>query len=252
VGAARPVLHTTTADVRTAGAGARVGAARAVLPRAVAPAGVARMAPTPPAPWGGRNPQSTPQPAPSQPAGWHVPAGAPQSGPPVSAPPVSGGPPGGYPAGLPPVPRMPPPKRDGRRWVLWLLLAIFLVCCVGGGGTLGGFAYIGHDAGRDDTVTALEGYLEDVKQKRYNDAYQQLCDKAKVGVDLERFSQRTAAGSPLTSYDIDEKSMDGQFFDVGFNVDVELRFANGERRTQRYYVESDDNDLDKYVICPQS
>ena len=53
------------------------------------------------------------------------------------------------------------------------------------------------------------------------------------------------------SYDVDEKSMDGQFFELGFTVAVDLRYADGRRRTGKFFVENDDDDYEKYLICPR-
>jgi serine/threonine protein kinase len=240
-------------------------------PASAPPAGpstppAAPTAPASPVPW--HPPATDWSSAPPQqprPAPWHAPppyqpfaGGSPGASRPASAPPGSGSPSSGPPSSGPP--SAPPssgppnsgPPRASRRWVLYILLSMFLVCCVGGGGSLGGFAYLGHTTERDDTVKALEGYLEQLKRKQYGEAYKQLCDKAKAGVDLELFTQRLTDASPLVSYDIDEDSMDGQFFELGFNIDVEQRYADGGRRTGKYYVESDDIDVDKYVICPRN
>ena len=199
----------------------------------------------PPRGWGSGQPSAGPSQS-GPPYGGQLSSGPPQSGPPYGGQPMSGPPSSAVPgSGVP----FPPPGKTSQRWVLWILLSMFLFCCVGGGGTVSGLAYFGHTSDRNDTVEALETYLEHLKQKRYSKAYEQLCNESKVGLDLEQFTQRSTSAPPLVSYDIDEKSMDGQFLEVGYTIDVELGYADGQSRIGKFYVDSDDQDLDKYVIC---
>jgi hypothetical protein len=143
----------------------------------------------------------------------------------------------------------PAPPRRSRRWVVWLLLSIFLVCCVGGGGTLGGLAYFGHNLDKDDSIGALESYLDDVLRERHSTAYDQLCQESKIGLSREQYLTQAKDTPKLTSFDVDENSANYDLDRQGFTIAAQLRHAGGSSRTENYFVLSDSSDSDKYWIC---
>jgi hypothetical protein len=141
------------------------------------------------------------------------------------------------------------PARSSKRWLVGLLASMFLVCCVGGG-SLWGLGYLGHTAGRADSLKALGQYLENVKRGRYSSAYDRLCADARDGVSEAQFIKATTAAPRLTGYKIDTDSSNYDLDSNGFYVEVELHYSDGVRRTETFLVADDPGDVDLYTICP--
>ena len=131
------------------------------------------------------------------------------------------------------------------------MIALVLLCCLGGIGSIGGVVYLGYRVEKEDTVTALEGYLDNLKAERYAAAYDDLCEDAQEGIDLRQFATRSAAGGRVISYRVDEDSMSGWGGDAGFTIDVEVRRENRPARTETFFVHAEPDNLDHHLICPR-
>jgi len=203
------------------------------------------------------SPPATPPPV-STPPAYTPPAYVPPvSPPPAFVPPAS--PPVWQPSG-PPAPRPVPvsaprstpaaPPRQSSRWIGWVALSIFLVCCVGGGGSLSALAYLGMSADRSDSIKGLDRYLDQIRHERYGLAYDQLCDDAKKAVTKEQFVVEHKSREKLTSYTIEESSADYDLDANGYDLRVKQDYADGNGNTETYHVANDSADIDKYLVCP--
>jgi len=177
----------------------------------------------------------------SGPSGAPRPSEAPGPGGPL--PPTSGPPASGFPVAA-------RPARSSRRWIVWLAVSMFLICCVGGGGSLGGLAWLGHSTDRDDSVKALDRYLNQVQRGRYPAAYERLCAESRDGVSEEQFVRESTSAPKLTGYKIDKDSADYDLDSNGFYFKVEMQYTDNVRRTETYLVATDPADSNAYVVCP--
>jgi serine/threonine protein kinase len=203
---------------------------------------------SPPRPVSGPPPVSPPRPVSGPPPVSSPPAYVPPASPPVWQPsgppvpvPVSAGGPRSAPA--------TPPRRSSR-WIGWVALSIFLVCCVGGGGSMAGLAYLGMSSDRSDSISGLDRYLDTIRHERYGIAYDQLCDDAKKAVSKPQFVAEHKSRAKLTSYTIEKSSADYDLDANGYDIRVDHEYADGKRNTETYHVANDSVDLDKYLVCP--
>ncbi len=200
--------------------------------------------PVPPGMAPGQFPQ--PGPAPTMPplAG---PMFATSTPPPRAYQPNSSIPPFGGPTAAPPRPR--PRPRSGRT-VAWTAIIVLLVICLGCVGSVGGVAYFGMSLDRDDALTALGDYFENVQRQRYTESYERLCPEAKKRTTLEAYLGSHAGEGRLTSYTVDKESADYDLDLNGFRVKVKLSYAGGHQVSETYEVIDDPADTTKYHICP--
>jgi hypothetical protein len=129
------------------------------------------------------------------------------------------------------------------------VVALCLCLCLGLIAGLGGLTYLGYRVDRADAVSALRDYLEEIRAENYPAAYDRLCDNAKTGVSRDEYAQRFLPPR-LASFRIGETSLATHNGEDGYDVAVELRFEDGQTRTERYFVFSRTDNVDRYYICP--
>jgi hypothetical protein len=131
-----------------------------------------------------------------------------------------------------------------------LIAALLMVCCVAGVASVGGLLYFGYRLDKDDTITAMETYLDRLKVRNYGAAYDQLCDEAKSAISRDQFQQRSFDQPRLVSYEIKNVTTANLNGHSGYTVDVEARLENGQTRTDTYFVFNENADANRYYICP--
>lgn len=155
----------------------------------------------------------------------------PPSGPSPGHTPVSGPPPGhlpGHPpapqweqAGPAPVPDPPQgpgvtppfatPPTEGRSSRLWFGLGIgalvMVLVCGGGIAAVIGLVTTAGTALNEQVQVVVGGYFEAVRQKRWQDAYTQLCEESQKDETLTAFTSRVSAQEPIRSYKIGSLSI---------------------------------------------
>jgi hypothetical protein len=138
----------------------------------------------------------------------------------TTAPHVPGPPQG--PGVHPPFPA-PPVEGRGRRIGLSLGVAAGVVVLVCGGGlaALIGLSTTGQQAINERAVAAVRGYLDAVRDGRYDRAYAQLCDRAQRQETASEFRERVSA-DPLTSYQL------GEVDPFTMTVPVQATYADGD------------------------
>lgn len=147
---------------------------------------------------------------------------------------------GGDPAPVPPtpqgpgaVPPFPAPPTEGRGGRLWLGLGLgglaLLLCCGGGGAALFGIGTVANRAFNEQVDVVIGDYLDAVRQKRLDDAYDQLCEEAKNTESVGEFTRRVAAEPAITSYDVGDTTLAS----VDPVVPVQIVYADGRSGTVR-------------------
>lgn len=182
------------------------------------------------------------------------PSGTASQGPPG---PVPHGPYGGVPQGYPPPTAygpghtpaggFNPAPRSNRGWWIGgaIGLLVLLLCC----GCIGGFGYFVYritEDMEDDARGAVSDYLDDVKNERYSDAYDSLCDEARDDQTEAEFTQEMQArAKKFSDFDVTDSSVGG---DGDYTIKVKLTFPDNSTDRENYDVVIEgDNDL---RVCP--
>ena len=159
-------------------------------------------------------------------------------------------PPGLY-AAHPAVP--PPPLPRKSRAGLWIGLgvgALVLICCVGGVLGFGGLIWAGMEVDKQQSVAALEEHLDAVKSEEFDLVYDNLCAEAKDGLGRAEYADKAGAAPQLLSYRIGDISRADDGDAIGYDIEVDLTFDDGVRRTDTYFVFTEGLDLDQLYVCP--
>ena len=156
-----------------------------------------------------------------------APAPAPQA--PAGPPPVPEPPRG--PGVFPPFPA-PPVEGRGRRLGLGLGLgAVVLVLVLGGG--LAAFIGLGTVATRalnEQADVVVTDYLDAVRDKRYGEAYDMLCQDTKNTRSEADFTREVAAGEPIATFDV------GDVEPLRMTAPVDVTYADGSTAQLRAYL----------------
>jgi hypothetical protein len=190
---------------------------------------------------------SAPYPSPGQ-----APAGVPPHGSDVAQPGSGLAQPGqsyGPPPGPPPVPDppqgpgvtppFPVPPTEGRSSRLWMGIGIgalvAVLVCGGGIAAIIGLATTGTRALNEQVEVVVGDYFEAVQQKRYNDAYGQLCEDVHEEESVADFTRRVSAEPVISRYDIGNLSPAA----IDLAVPVDVVYADGASATLRVLLEQD-------------
>jgi hypothetical protein len=207
---------------------------------------------------------SAPYPAPGQP-----PAAVPSHGSDFAAIGAGYGPPPGPPPGPqpdqpgrrpgpPPVPEPPQgpgvtppfavPPTEGRSSRLWVGIGIgalvAVLVCGGGIAAIIGLATTGTRALNEQIEVVVGDYFEAVQQKRYNDAYGQLCEDVQEEESAADFTRRVSAEPVISRYDIG--SLSAAAIDLAVPVDVV--YADGAADTLRVFL-AQDGSTGAFEVC---
>ncbi|WP_344653140.1 hypothetical protein [Cryptosporangium japonicum] len=108
---------------------------------------------------------------------------------------------GAKPAFAPPVPR-----RSHTVLIVSLVVGAVLLVCGGGGVTVvGGLFYVTYDNAQNSAVDAVETYLGDLRDGRYQQAYGRLCLEARSDRSLDEFTQAEQTAGQVVSYTIEDR-----------------------------------------------
>jgi hypothetical protein len=125
------------------------------------------------------------------------------------------------------VPAFPAPPTEGRRrrigLGLGLAAGILVLACGGGVAILAGLGVVMNNALNEQAKVVIGDYLDDVKAKRYAEAYDSLCARTRATVTKSEFTSDAQTAQPLQSWrvgDLDLASVD-------LAVPVEVTYAGG-------------------------
>lgn len=132
------------------------------------------------------------------------------------------------PAGPGAVPPFPAPPVEGRNFRLWLNLGVaalaVLLCCGGGAFAVAGLVITSTQALNEQARTVVEDYLEAVRDRRYDRAYQLLCADAQRRETPAAFRKRVAAEPDITAYRVGDVALTDEI-----TVSVEVTYAGGRQ-----------------------
>jgi hypothetical protein len=157
--------------------------------------------------------------------------------------PVPAPPPG--PGVVPPFPA-PPTEGRGRRVGLGLGLGalVLLLACGGGLTAVIGLGVVGTRAINEQVQVVITDYVEDVKARRYTEAYDSLCSQAKRETSRADFVSRVAAEEPIDDYRVGELDLTS----VEMAVPVDVTYRDGD--TARLFAYLDQNrQTGEFQVC---
>ena len=147
-----------------------------------------------------------------------VPAGPGLQGQPVQAP---------FPAA--------PNEGSGTRlgWALGIAGAALVLCCGGGFVAVLGFGVTQVAALNEQSRVVVSGYLDALRQDKYDDAYELLCDRQQARQSKESFASQQENRPQIRGYELGE-------FDINNSkLPVTERYADGSTDLVTYYLEPD-------------
>jgi hypothetical protein len=143
----------------------------------------------------------------------------------------------------PPFPA-PPVEGRGRRIGLGLAIGagVLVLICGGGVAALFGVLASGQGALQERADVAISTYLDAVHDKKYEQAYELLCERAQRDETAGEFRERVAAEEIFASYKI------GKLDVVTMSVPVNGTYADGDVVQARAYL-GQDPDTGDFEVC---
>jgi hypothetical protein len=170
--------------------------------------------------------------------------GPPVYGPPVYGPPAVPEPPRGPGVGIP----FPVPPTEGRSSRVWVGLGIgalvAVLACGGGIAAIIGLATTGSRALGEQAEVVVGDYFQAVQQKRYDDAYEQLCEKAQDDETADEFNRRLVGEPAIADYDIGDTSVSA----IDPVVSVDVVYVDTTADTLRVYLVQDSS-TGRFEVC---
>ncbi|UQU63505.1 hypothetical protein COUCH_31540 [Couchioplanes caeruleus] len=148
-----------------------------------------------------------------------------QQGPPPVPEPPSG------PGVVPPFPA-PPVEGRGRRVGLGLGLGALVLVLVLGGGLAAfiGLTTVATRALNEQADVVVSDYLDAVRDKRYGEAYDMLCQQTRDNETEAEFTSQVSAGEPIASFDVGDVEL------VQMSAPVDVTYADGSTARLRAYL----------------
>jgi hypothetical protein len=172
-----------------------------------------------------------------------APAPSPQNS--AAAPPPPPPPPPQGPGVYPPFPAPPTEGRNRRIGIgLGIGGGVLLLACGGGIATIFGLVTVTSRAFNEQVHVVVREYLDDVRAKRYNEAYDEQCQEAKDEESRAEFAGRVADEDPIASYRIGDISLTS----LNQSVPVDVTYEDGD--TGQLYVYLGQNpQTGRYQVC---
>jgi hypothetical protein len=158
--------------------------------------------------------------------------------------PIAPAPPPG-PGVYPPFPA-PPTEGRGRRIGLGLGIgaAVLLLVCGGGIAAVIGLFTVTSSALNEQAHVVVGDYFDDVRAKRYNEAYDAQCQDAKDQESRAEFASRLAEDEPIASYRVGDLSL----ATVDLAVPVDVTYNNGDTGRLSVYL-GQDSSTGGFQVC---
>ena len=161
------------------------------------------------------------------------------------APPAVPPPPPPGPGVFPPFPA-PPTEGRNRRIGLGLGIggAVLVLVCGGGIAAAAGLVTVMSSALNEQAHVVIREYFDDVRAKRYNEAYDAQCQEVKDQESRAEFASRVAEDQPIVSYRVG----DVDIADVNLSVPVDVTYDDGD--TGQLYVYLGQNpQTGRFQVC---
>jgi hypothetical protein len=155
----------------------------------------------------------------------------------MTQPPVP--PPGAV--GPPPGPGVTPPfaapPTEGRSFRLWMGLGVAalatVLCCGAGGTALVGLMITGTEAVNEQVQAVAGDYFDALREQKYNEAYDLLCDDLREEETPQEFGSRMSREPRIASYTFEDVDL------VDLSLPTDLTYTNGDRDSVRVAMDQD-------------
>jgi hypothetical protein len=139
---------------------------------------------------------------------------------------------------------MAPAEGGGARlgWGLGIAGAILVLCCGGGFTAFVGLVVTQVAATNEQSRTVVTRYLNALRDDKYAEAYDLLCDEEQAALTKDRFETRERARKKIESYEI------GEFDVYNDSVPVQESYRDGTTDEVRYFLKPDNKDA-RLEIC---
>jgi hypothetical protein len=156
---------------------------------------------------------------------------------------------------VPPPPRgpgvvapFPAPPTEGRRrrvgFGLGIGAGVLVLVCGGGLAALIGLGTVMTSALNEQAKVVIGDYFDDVKAKRYGEAYDSLCDRTRATVSKAQFTTTVQAAEPVSTYSVGDLDLT----DVNLAVPVDVTYAGG-RTAQLNARLGQDQETGQFQVC---
>jgi hypothetical protein len=146
------------------------------------------------------------------------------------------------------VPPFPAPPTEGRRLRIGLGLGIgalvLLLVCGGGVAALVGLSTVTSRALNEQADVVIGAYIDDVRAKRYAEAYESLCSETRATTTQAQFTSQVADDEPIRDYDVG----DLPFTSVDLAVPVTVTYENGDTDVLRAYL-GQNQQTGQFQVC---
>jgi hypothetical protein len=145
----------------------------------------------------------------------------------------------------PPFPA-PPTEGRGRRVGFGVGLGAVVVLLVCGGGLAAaiGLMTVAGRALNEQAQVVVSDYLEDVRAKRYDDAYASLCSEAREAESRAEFTSRLATEDPIRSFTVGEVDPT----DLNLSVPVDVTYADGRTKKLQAHL-GQSRETGEFQVC---
>jgi hypothetical protein len=139
------------------------------------------------------------------------------------------------------------PPIDADRTRLWVGLGVgaaaLVLCCVGGVVGFGGLVVTGVKALNEQATVTVDRYLGALAERRYDDAYDLLCDERQRDESVAEFTRRVAQGPQVTSYTVGEPQINREIV-----VPADVRYDGGDERDLQFVLQQD-RGTGRFEVC---
>lgn len=150
----------------------------------------------------------------------------------------------------PPGPGVTPPfaapPTEGRSFRLWMGLGVAglaaLLCCGAGGTALVGLMVTGTEAVNERARAVTGDYFDALREQKYNEAYDLLCDRLRDDETPEQFSSRMAREPRISAYTLGDVDI------VDLTLPADLTYTSGDRDTVRVVMDQDSG-TGEFMVC---
>ena len=146
------------------------------------------------------------------------------------------------------VPPFPAPPTEGRRFRIGLGVGIgalvALLVCGGGVAALIGFTTVAGRALNEQADVVIGAYLDDLKARRWAEAYDSLCAETRSTTSRAEFTAQAAAEEPIRDYVVGDLPLTS----VDLAVPVEVTYENGDTARLRAYL-GQSRETGEFQVC---
>jgi hypothetical protein len=142
----------------------------------------------------------------------------------------------------------PAPPTEGRRlrvgWGVGIGAAALLLVCGGGLAALIGLGAVMSRALNEQAQVVVGAYLDDIKARRYAEAYDSLCPETRAQVTEAQFTSDQAGEEPIGAYRVGKLNL----ADVDLAVPVQVTYADGRTAQLRAYL-GQNEETGAFQVC---